>query len=425
MSIRNMMIGGAGATAPGAPTSVVATATGATTMSVAFSAPAENGGSAITSFTVTSNPGGVTASGGSSPITVTGLTASTSYTFTVTATNAIGTGPASSASSAVSTQSADLYSFSTTTFRTGDYNGRDGPDEASARGTVTGTGVDAWKSNGSYYSVVNGIQYWTVPATGTYRITARGATGASGSGGSGGAGAKIQVDVNLTISEIIRILVGQPGTRTAEHGGGGGGTFVVRSPYDSDGSILVIAGGGGGRRQDSAGAGINGNYGQLGGDIRPGIRSAGGNNDTLSSPALNNTAGSGFTPTSVSIGQGGGFGDGSFGDGGGGFYGNGGDDGGQSPVGSGGGRAFINGGQGGGGAAPGGFGGGGSGQGGNGGGGAGGYTGGNGGFTAGGGGSFTNSSATNIVLSTDGNTGPAGTALTGNTYQGFVIIQKL
>ena len=99
MSIRNMMIGGAGLSPPGAPTGVSATSLGV----VSFSAPAENGGSAITSFTVTSSPGGVTASGASSPITVTGLSDGTSYTFTVTATNAIGTSAASAASNSTTT----------------------------------------------------------------------------------------------------------------------------------------------------------------------------------------------------------------------------------------------------------------------------------------------------------------------------------
>jgi hypothetical protein len=86
--------------APGAPTSVIATA-GDASASVAFTAPASAGGSPITSYTVTSSPGSVTASGASSPITVTGLTNGTAYTFTVTATNAQGTGPASAASNSV------------------------------------------------------------------------------------------------------------------------------------------------------------------------------------------------------------------------------------------------------------------------------------------------------------------------------------
>jgi hypothetical protein len=91
------------ATTPGAPTSVSATATGQTTATVSFTAPTSNGSSAITSYTVTSSPGGVTASGSTSPISVTGLSASTSYTFTVTATNAAATSVASTASTAVTT----------------------------------------------------------------------------------------------------------------------------------------------------------------------------------------------------------------------------------------------------------------------------------------------------------------------------------
>ena len=65
--------------------------------SVAFTAPA-TGGSAISSYTVTSTPGSFTASGSSSPITVTGQQSATAYTYTITATNANGTSTASSAS---------------------------------------------------------------------------------------------------------------------------------------------------------------------------------------------------------------------------------------------------------------------------------------------------------------------------------------
>lgn len=90
----------AAATAPGAPTIGAATA-GEASASVAFTAPASNGGAAITSYTVTSSPGGITASGSASPINVTGLTNGTAYTFTVTATNSVGTGPASAASNSV------------------------------------------------------------------------------------------------------------------------------------------------------------------------------------------------------------------------------------------------------------------------------------------------------------------------------------
>lgn len=86
---------------PGAPTIGTATA-GNATASVTFTAPANLGIPAIiTGYTVTSSPGGITGTGTSSPITVSGLSNGTAYTFTVTATNATGTGPASAASNSI------------------------------------------------------------------------------------------------------------------------------------------------------------------------------------------------------------------------------------------------------------------------------------------------------------------------------------
>lgn len=86
---------------PGAPT--IGTATGGNaSASVTFTAPAYTGNPAgITSYTVTSSPGGITGTGASSPVTVSGLSNGTAYTFTVTATGASGTGSASAASNSV------------------------------------------------------------------------------------------------------------------------------------------------------------------------------------------------------------------------------------------------------------------------------------------------------------------------------------
>jgi hypothetical protein len=68
---------------------------------VTFTAPTFNGGLPILDYTVTSSPGGFTATGASSPLTVAGLASSTSYTFTVRARNAVGTGAASAASNSI------------------------------------------------------------------------------------------------------------------------------------------------------------------------------------------------------------------------------------------------------------------------------------------------------------------------------------
>jgi hypothetical protein len=88
------------ATVPGAPTGVSAVG-GNAQATVSFTPPASNGGSAITSYTVTSTPGGVTQSGPASPLTVTGLTNNTAYTFRVVAANDVGPSAASSASNSV------------------------------------------------------------------------------------------------------------------------------------------------------------------------------------------------------------------------------------------------------------------------------------------------------------------------------------
>ncbi len=68
---------------------------------VNFSPPVDVGGSAITNYLVTSSPGGNAAIGATSPITVTGLSNGTSYTFSVAAANAAGFGAASPTSAAV------------------------------------------------------------------------------------------------------------------------------------------------------------------------------------------------------------------------------------------------------------------------------------------------------------------------------------
>ena len=72
---------------------------------VAFAAPASDGGAPITGYTAscTSSDGGVakTVNGTGSPILVTGLTKAKTYTCSVVAKNAVGSGPVSTPSAAV------------------------------------------------------------------------------------------------------------------------------------------------------------------------------------------------------------------------------------------------------------------------------------------------------------------------------------
>ncbi|MFC4592031.1 fibronectin type III domain-containing protein [Sphaerisporangium corydalis] len=90
---------------PLAPTAVTATP-GDAGATVTWTAPSD-GGAPITAYTVTAGPGGARASStGATTATVTGLTNGTAYTFTVTATNAIGTSAASAPSAAVTPHAA-------------------------------------------------------------------------------------------------------------------------------------------------------------------------------------------------------------------------------------------------------------------------------------------------------------------------------
>ncbi|MGE4273710.1 MAG: cell wall-binding repeat-containing protein [Desulfitobacterium sp.] len=100
------------ATVPDAPTNVTAVA-GDGQAAISFTPPASNGGALITGYTVTANPGGAntTTGSGSTIAVVTGLTNGTSYTFTVRASNSIGTSVASVASNSVTPAATQTITF--------------------------------------------------------------------------------------------------------------------------------------------------------------------------------------------------------------------------------------------------------------------------------------------------------------------------
>ncbi|MFC1427945.1 fibronectin type III domain-containing protein [Streptacidiphilus sp. N1-12] len=136
---------------------------------VSCSAPFQDGGSPITSYTVTASPGGITATGPSCPILVTGLTDGTAYTFTVTATNADGgTSQPSQPTGAITP-----HVPSGTPPANDDF--ANAQPISGTSGSVSGSNIGATQEPGEQtiqdHSGGASVWYlWTVPETGSYQI---------------------------------------------------------------------------------------------------------------------------------------------------------------------------------------------------------------------------------------------------------------
>lgn len=139
-----------------------------------------------------------------------------------------------------------LYPFTTFTFQTCGASGISGPSYSSCLSTYSGT---PWITDTNFFQAINGVQIWTVPASGNYQFTVTGARGGHADNGDGGGGycARTVATLNLTGGDKLAIVVGQKGRNSAAgtyyNAGGGGGSFVY---VYATGSLLLVAGGGGG-----------------------------------------------------------------------------------------------------------------------------------------------------------------------------------
>lgn len=277
------------------------------------------------------------------------------------------------------------FAQNTYTFTNAGATGNIGPTQAQVNAAYLLTNL-----NGSVICP-SGIQSFTLPVGGNWRITVAGA-GGGGSNAFGGRGRIIRGERIFNAGDVLQILVGQKGTLVTSSGGGGG-SYVILNP-----ATPILIGGGGAGFLNNIGVALpntDGNINQNGfnSNCNTGTGGVGGNGGTGTTNG--------------------------WGGGGGGYTGNGTN---ASACANTFGRSFTNGGQGGGSCwtALGGFGGG-AGTHGNtgGGGGGGGYSGGGGSNqninpnAGGGGGSFISPSLSNTV-----NVGL-------NLNQGYVILEQL
>lgn len=241
---------------PNAPTIGTATAGTSNCASVTFTAPTCTGYPAgITGYAVVSTPGCFTATGASSPVTVTGLTTGTSYTFKVKAQNASGYGALSAASNSITATVQTCATYTTP----GTYSWVAPTGVTSVAVVAVGAGgggkYNVGGSGGGLgyrnaYSVTPGSSYTVVVGTGGTAAT----TGTATSGG---------------ISYFVGCSV------VAGSGGGGGGSCGGGGSYvgtggGSGGTGVINVGGGGGA------GGYSGNGGNGGQGGYSGISGSGG-----------------------------------------------------------------------------------------------------------------------------------------------------
>jgi hypothetical protein len=289
---------------PGAPTIGTATAGTNNCAAVEFSAPACAGYPAsITGYRVVSTPGCFTQTGASSPLTVTGLTTGTSYTFKAQATNATGYGNLSAASNSITAAFATCATY--TCAGTYSWVAPSGVTSVAAVVVSPAKGYSggslAYKNSiavtpGSSYTVfiraANACQgtlsYFvsqaTVAANSTPANTPVGDGGGSGGSGSPGGGGAGGYSGNGGNGSTNTSSGGSAGSNGAG-GGGGGGAAKLCVPAD-----VYLGGAGGG--VGIYGQGASGTGGAVGSSFaNGGTGGSGGTNGANSVTGTPNAAG--------------------------------------------------------------------------------------------------------------------------------------
>lgn len=152
-----------------------------------------------------------------------------------------------------------LYAFTSFTFTTAGITGQNGPTLSNCLSSYN-TSTYPWLLDTGFFNVVTqGIQQWTIPSDGWYRVLGYGGQGGdsrlidNSAATIGGYSVSLQGDFYLQKGRIVKIVIGHRGDTntanpTARGGGGGGATWVVATAFTGGfaDTALIIAGGGGG-----------------------------------------------------------------------------------------------------------------------------------------------------------------------------------
>jgi len=269
----------------------------------------DGGGGANISFSVapssTSLPSGLTligsvitgTIGAAGPTSVTfRLTDNASGLFTDRAINIVGVD--------------ELFSFTSHTFTdAGAGPGRLGPTFAQMKSTYSS---EIWEQNPLWFNEISGkqgFQLWTIPKSGTYRITAKGGKGGKGNpsynSNYAGRGGTVRADIAFTVGTKIVIIVGQWAHINANRagydvgGGGGGATWVLKpGAFTSTDDIYLVAGGGAGAHS----RGGSGSYASDGGNSQASVSDTGGGETSPGDTTRNVGGGAGWGTDGEGIG---------------------------------------------------------------------------------------------------------------------------